>query len=192
MHPKVEEKYRKNDFEVPYDSANDSNLKSFWTQANQSNVPVTKDIYKIVRLKHRGVEYFYYHVKYTSRDVLGNKIEAMEYDKGYYEDPQFKFNYVMDPKTGTQKKTVTEVESTERIYELKWPKDFTQELQDQVVDSVDLLVISTGRKYGGYTFDDFKERTFDELVTLGRFGTLNPVVIEAVKKNTKQTTQPSR
>jgi hypothetical protein len=178
MHPEVKKLYEQNDFDLPLKSANDENLQAFWDKVAESKEPVNKEIYKIVRLKHKGQEYFYYHIRYTSRDVLKNKIQAMEPDKGYYDKPEFRHD--VDPQT--RKLRSTEIESTERIYELKWPVDFTEELQNLVTDTVDLLVIGIGRKYGGFSFDDFLDRSFDDLVTFGRFGTFNLAVINEVKK----------
>ena len=36
------------------------------------------------------------------------------------------------------------------------------------------MVIDGGRRYGGFTYEQFCNETFDDLVTIGKFGTLEP------------------
>ena len=183
FHPKVLQAYQEADFFENYvPKANEENEKAFWLVVEQAKQPVKREITKIVRVKKGGKEYFYYHEELTTRDHVKNEHHCF-HTVGKYKMPEF--NSAYDPKTG--KVRAKEIVREEEVYEFEWPDKWTPELEELVKEDVDLLVITTGRKYGGYSFDDFKERTFDELVTIGRFGTLEPKTIEAVKRRAKQT-----
>jgi hypothetical protein len=183
VHPEVIKKYQENNFEVGLESASDANEKAFFDQVTAAKQTVKKQIVKIIRLKKEGTEYFYWHEELTSKNYLGNKIHCYRV-QGKYEDPEF--NRQINPKTGTP--MAVEIESTETKYEYKWPSDWTPELEELVSESVDLLVVTLGRKYGGFNFQDFKDKSFDDLVTFGKYGTFNLATVKEIqKRNAKQT-----
>ena len=176
MHPKILEKFK---HEAPellenrLESASDANETRFLAEAKG---PIKREIVKIIRLKKGGQEYFYWHEEQKSRDYLGNETHFYKVD-GMYKDPEFR----RERGSNGQPKAV-EIAGQTDVYEYKWPQDWKPELEDLVSESVDLLVSTLGRKYGGFSFQDFKDRTFDELVTLGKYGTLSPQGIEREKK----------
>ena len=184
MHPEVVKKYVENNFQDQiFESASDANEKAFFDQVAASKQPVKKEIVKLVRLKKAGEEYFYWHEELTSRNYLKNKIHCYRV-VGHYKMPEF--NQIYNPKTGTP--MVTEIESETDVYEFKWPSDWKPELEELISETVDLLVITTGRKYGGFNFQDFKDRSFDDLIMYGKYGTFNPAMIKEIqKRNAKQT-----
>jgi hypothetical protein len=106
----------------------------------------------------------------TSQDALGNEIEVYMPWVGRYEKPTFEF--IVDPHTDA--KIPKGIKSKEIIYELEWPKQWNQELERDLSEKVSLIVATNSRKYGGFDFQDFKNRTFEELVTIGKYGTVNP------------------
>ncbi len=176
MHPTVIKKYQDAGLDI-YERASDANEAAFWDQVKTSGKPVKKEITKIVRLRKGKEEKFYYHEELKSRDHLGNKIHCYHV-VGTYKDPEFTTR--VDAKTG--KAVITEVEEETEVYEYKWPEQWTNELEELITETVDLLVVTPSRKYGGFSFEDFKEQSFDNLVTLGKYGTLNPVQIESIKQ----------
>ena len=182
MHPEVLKKYKENDFEIALERAEDINGKNFFDQAKQSKAEIKHEITKIMRIRKSRKEYFYYGEALKSRNYLGNPIHLYR-TIGKYDDPIFRSQ--VDPSTGN--KMAVEIESTETVYEFEWPKQWTDELEEKVTESVDLLIITPGRKYGGFTFSDFKEKSFDELVTIGKFGTSNPVIIKELEKKPAKT-----
>ena len=180
MHPEVIKKYKENDFDIGLERAEDVNEKNFLDQAKAAKQPIKHEIMKIVRGRNGKEEYFYYGEELTSFNYLGNKI--MHYRTvGKYEDPQFRFQI-----NEQGNKVATEIESHETVYEYKWPEQWTDELEELVSDKVDLLLITPGRKYGGFSFDQFKQYDYDQLKTLGTFGTLNPVIINEIQKKSKK------
>jgi hypothetical protein len=55
-------------------------------------------------------------------------------------------------------------------------------MEKRLYKKVSLTVVTMNRKYGGFTWEDYKERRFDDLVTFGRFGTFNPTSKELEKQ----------
>jgi hypothetical protein len=181
MHPKVLEKYREAnlDFEP---SANDKNIERFDLAVEKSHEPVKQEIIQVIRLQHKGKDKFYYQMSSRSKDTLGNKIEKFE-AIGYYDEPSF--NYRVDENGNS---IATAIEDLDRVYELDWPQDFTPEFEALLADNVSLVLIASGRHYGGFTLDDFKKCSNLELLNVGKFGIRNPTnkqIIEKVKGGKK-------
>lgn len=177
MHPRVTEQYEQNDFDFQK-SPNDINIERFDLSVEKSQQPVRQEIGQVIRLKHKGKEKFYYHIASKSKDSLGNSIHKFE-TIGYYDNPSF--THRVDEETG---KTISiEVEDTERVYELDFPQDFTQELENLLSDKVSLIVKArTGRHYAIADYLDFKNCTTDELEMIGRTGTKNSVIMREMEK----------
>jgi hypothetical protein len=181
MHPKVIEKYReaKIDFEP---SANDTNIARFDLAVEKSKEPVKQEIIQIFRLQSKGKERFYYQMSSRSKDNLGSKIEKYE-TFGYYDLPSF--NYRVDENGNS---IATAIEDLDRVYELNWPEDFTPELEEKLSDRVSLVLITSGRRYGGFSLSDFKECSPGELLNVGKYGIRNPTdkqIIERVEGGKK-------
>jgi hypothetical protein len=186
MHKKVLAEYKKYNAQVPeLTTANEENIRIFYEKTKASGNPIKREIVKIVRLKEKGKEYFYYGQELRSTDSLGNELEIYMQPVGRYEKPTFQF--IIDP--NTEARIPNGIKSHETIYELEWPKDWNSELENDLSSKVDLLVIAQGRKYGGYSFDQFKTHTFEELVTLGKYGTINPSpkIVDVVDQRRKET-----
>lgn len=184
FHPQVLQAYKDADFFDQYvPNAGEENVKEFWSIVDQVKQPVKREITKVVRLKKGGKEYFYYQEELTTKDHVKNEHHCF-HTVGKYKIPVF--NSAYDP--NTRKIKAKEIVREEEVYELEWPKDWNQELEDLIKEDVDLVAITTGRKYGGYSFDDFKEHDFNDLVFFGRHGTFDKQQVERFKKNAKSTT----
>ena len=170
MHKKVLDAYKKAGMELPLERAEDVNARIFYEKQKMSQKPINREIRLIVRIKEKDTEYFYYGQELTSEDSLGNEIHTYIQPVGKYEFPTF--DYITDPTS--KARIATGIRTYQTIHELKWPDQWTPELEKDVPDKVGLTVIAAGRHYGGYTWDDYKERTFQELVTFGRYGTFEP------------------
>jgi hypothetical protein len=174
MHVKTLSEYKKHNAEellTGLTSACDENIRIFMEKVKMSGKPVKREITSIYRLKQGNKEHFTYHQKLSSQDSLDNYIECWYPGIGKWSKPTF--STITNPETGA--KIADGIRSTETIYELEWPKDWTPELEADVVNDISNLVVIAGSlHYGGYTFDDFKNRSFDELVTFGRYGTFTP------------------
>ena len=185
MHPKVLAQYKKFNAELPnLKTANAENLEIFHSKTKASGKPIRREIVKVVRVKEKAKEYFYYGQSLTSEDALGNEIHVYMQPIGSYELPEFSF--IVDPHTDAR--IPNGIKNKKMVYELKWPGDFTKELEQDIADKVDLLVMTPSRIYGGFTWDDFKNRTFEELVTLGKYGILNPSpkIVEIADQRTRR------
>ena len=62
--------------------------------------------------------------------AYSNEIQCFR-TEGKYEDPRFVHKI-----DSVGNSAVAEIQGTETIYELKWPKDWTQELEEQMIDDV--------------------------------------------------------
>jgi len=174
LHPKVKQKYEQNNFPIDVEKASDQNEHNFLTQAKSD---IKKTIVKIVRVKANGKEHFFYGEEWTSKNYLGNKIMHYNDPVGKYEDPNFRT--VVDDKGNP---TVAEVEGFDTVYEYSWPSDWTEEMEARLGENVDLIVKHINRKYGGFSFEDFKNKSFDDLVRFGIFGTYNPAEQKQLEK----------
>jgi hypothetical protein len=176
MHPEVIKKYKQNNYEVALERAEDVNERTFWEQVKESKQPVKREIMQISRVKQGKQEYFTYQEEVTSKDSLGNEIHCYR-SVGKYEDPSFRYNINQNGQ-----RMASEILRTETVYEYKWPGDWTPELEELVTEDPSLTLITQSRHYGGFTFEQFKEDSYDDLVTFGRFGTKNPVIVNELKK----------
>jgi hypothetical protein len=180
LHKKVLAVYKKHSAEAllpGLTSASEENQRIFYEKSKTSGAPIHREIQAIYRTKIKGKEYFWYHQELRSEDSLQNEIEVFMPHIGKYETPFFSF--VTDPNTGA--KIPTDIKRTEDVYELQWPKDWTSELEEDLTDKLNLVLIANGRHYGGYTWDDFKNRTFEELLTFGKYGVFSKPVNEIIK-----------
>jgi hypothetical protein len=171
MHKKVLQEYKKYHAQLPdLSTAEEENHRVFYQKTKTSGKPIQREIVKVVRLKEKGKEYFYYGQELRSEDSLGNELEVYMQPIGKYEKPTFQF--IVDPNTDA--KIPNGIKSHQTVYELEWPKDWNPDLENDLSSNVDLLVSSQGRKYGGYTWEQFKNESFENLVMIGKYGTVNP------------------
>lgn len=182
MHVKEVAEYRKNNAEnllPPEDvkPAVDQNIETFLKKSKMSGKPVKRQITQVHRRRIGNKEYFTYHQQLSSFDSLDNHIECWFPNIGKWEKPSFE--YITNPDTGS--KIATAVRNRETQYELHWPKDFTEEIQKDLTENVDLIVITSSRKYGGYDLEEFKKRSFDELVTYGKYGVFSKPVEKVIE-----------
>ncbi len=183
MHPIVKQKLKENDFspeQLP-EVANHNNEEAFYAKVKISKKPIVHKLIKVVRTRIKGKEQVYYHETLKSKDFLNNPIDHTHV-MGKYEDPQF-ITYI-DPKTNTPK--VSEIAGFETVYEWPWtPNIIDQWLSQEGFELDDIcgfMVKDGGRTYGGFQYEQFCNETYDNLVTLGKYGTLLPAGIQKVIK----------
>jgi hypothetical protein len=185
LHPVVKQKYEEAEFDY-FKNANDRNEEVFFEQTAIAKKPIKHYIIKVVRTKIGKDEHVYYHETLRSKDYLDNLIDHTHVI-GKYEDPQFISS--VDPQT--RKPRQTEVHGFETKYEISWTPNIIDqwEAQDnfELDENIGYIVKQGGKTYGGYTRDQFCTETFDNLVTLGKFGTLEPAGIQKeIRKRNKQ------
>ena len=183
MHPVVKQKLEDNDFareQLP-EVANANNEDVFFEKVKDSKKPVIHKLIKIVRTRIRGKEHVYYHETLKSYDFLNNPINHTRV-MGKYEDPQFITH--IDEKTRRPK--VSEIAGFETVHEWPWtPNIIDQWLSQEGFELDDIcgfMVKDGGRTYGGFGQEQFCIETYDNLVTLGKYGTLSPAGIQKVIK----------
>ena len=193
MHPVVKQKYEEANFDMPPNEvANSNNEEAFAAKVKIAKKPVTHKIIKVVRTRIKNKEYVYYQETLQSRDFLNNFIDHT-HTVGKYEDPEFVTQ--IDPKTNTPR--ATEIQGFTTVYEFPWVPNIVDQwlTQDgfELDDICGFMVKDGGRTYGGYPQDQFCNESYDNLVTLGKYGTLNPAAItkEIQKRTARQTAQPS-
>ena len=180
MHKRVLAEYKKCHAEAllpALTSALEENTRIFYEKSKMSGAPIRREIQAVYRTKIKDKEHFWYHQELRSQDSLQNEIEVFMPRVGRYEKPYF--STITDPNTGA--KIPTGIQRTEEIYELEWPKDWTPELENDLIDKLNLVVIANGRHFGGYTWDEFKERTLNELVTYGKYGVFEKPIQKVIE-----------
>jgi len=183
IHPVVLKKWKEHGYILTnwLPSASQENEKTFWeTVEKNGGKPVIREITQIYRIKTGtgNKEYFFYNETLRSENKLGAPIHC-SHIVGRYEDPTFRPTFNLD----AGQVIGSDVDSVKTVYDLEWRKDFTDKLEEQVIDNASFIVISTTRrKYGGFDFEDFKNRTYDELIMLGKYGTLSPIMKDEIEK----------
>jgi hypothetical protein len=185
LNKEVQQKYEEAGFDY-FENATDLNEKAFFEKTKLSKKPITHKLVKIVRIRNKDGEHVYYHETLISKDFLNNRIDHSRV-MGRYEDPDFVST--VDPRTNLPR--ATEISSTSLVYQYSWTPNIVDQWLSQegfeLDDNATYMVIDGGRKYGGFTYEQFCNETFDNLVTIGRFGTLEPKGIEKVmRKRNKQ------
>jgi hypothetical protein len=183
MHPKLLAKYKREAPELLEDrmeTASEGNERSFWEQVNRSKVKVKREVTHLYRTKVGKKEYFWYGEELRSNDNLGNPIDHYHVI-GKWENPQFV--YQLGPEG---RKIASSIGGYTTEYELEWPKDFTEEIESKLIEKTQLYAkIDTGiggkKTYGILNYEDFKDASFEDLLTLGKYGTLDPKGIEREK-----------
>jgi len=66
MHKKVFQEYEKSGMQLPEETANEANIRVFYEKQKISQKSIKRSIVKLVRLKEKGQEYFYYGQELTS------------------------------------------------------------------------------------------------------------------------------
>jgi hypothetical protein len=180
LHPVILQKYKDSGYLLDkwLPRAEQENAKNFWATVDKNGgKPVIHEIQQIYRLKNGMKEYFFYQEALRSEDKLGKPIHHF-HTVGKYEDPNFKPTYHGD----TAEIIGNEIDSIKTVYELEWPKDWTDKMEEQMTDNCNFIVIAKGnRKYGGFDFEDFLEKSLDELVLYGKYGTFSPKAIEEIE-----------
>ncbi len=185
MHPLVKQKYEEANFDY-FQNANDRNEEAFFTSTKISKKPIKHQIIKVVRTKTGNQEHVYYHETLRSRDYLDSPIDHTRV-VGKYEDPQFIMN--IDP--STRQPRPSQIQGFETVYEFAWTPNIIDQWESQegfeLDDGCGFIVKHGGKTYGGYSRDQFSTETFDNLVTLGKFGTLEPEGIQKeIRRRNKQ------
>ena len=174
VHPQIIKAYSDNQCQF-WESANDINESAFFQQAAVAKKPVKHSITAVYRLKRGSKEHVFYHETLKSFNPKGAVIHHSR-TIGKYNLPIFTKTIVGD--TGESR---PEIESHQEIYELEF-KDWSKELDEQLTDDTGFVLITPQRKYGGFSRDDFFNRSFEELEQIGRYGTLHRDLQEEVRK----------
>ena len=178
VHPEVLKAYKTNEY--PYFTrAEDDNEKVFFEKAKASQHEVDHQVTQVFRLLHGGKEKMYYQETLKSKDYLNNPIDHSR-TVGKYSMPNFVKR--LDPQSG--KALPTEINGTETIYDLDFDKKRLEQLvkEGKINEHTNFIIITLGRRYGGFSYEEFIEHTLQELHTIGRFGTTNPQTIKAIKE----------
>jgi len=162
--------YKDNNYDY-FSRAEDDNEKIFFEKAKASQHEVDHQITQVFRLKNGKDEKMYYQETIRSKDYLNNPIDHSRV-VGKYEMPNFITR--LDPQTG--KALPVEVNGHTTIYDL----DFDKKRLDQLVkegsinENTNFVLITLGRRYGGFAYEEFVSNTFQELNDLGKYGTTKP------------------
>lgn len=132
--------------------------------------PIYREISQIIRARSSGKEYVLYSETLYGSDHENNQISFF-HTVGTYKKPSFKTTYNYDTKQAHTLPTG----QIETIYWVPYDKNLIDELYEAGSEDRDIeLLINVGSKqYGGrgfYSYDEFKNSTFEELARIGREG----------------------
>ena len=153
-----------------FPSASENNELNFFRLA--SSRQIKREINSVYRLKKQGQEFIFYHEHLVSKNNLGNKIDHTRVI-GKQTVPEFITQFDAE---GNESKYV---DSSEVKYSIPFDKEYLKkEIEPLLIENHNLYVIQYDKKYGGFGFSEFLELSYDDLVKLGKFGTLNPEEIK--------------
>jgi hypothetical protein len=154
-----------------FPTASENNEGNFFKLAG--NRPVKREINSVYRLKKGAQEFIFYYEHLVSKNNLDNKIDHTRVI-GKQTVPEFITQFDTE---GNESKYV---DSSEVKYSIPFDKEYLKkEIEPILIENHNLYVIQYDKKYGGFGFSDFLELSYDDLVKLGKYGTLNP---EEIKK----------
>lgn len=178
VHPEVLKAYKDANYEY-WERAEDKNEEVFFEKAKASQHEIEHQITQVFRLKVGTEEKMYYQEILRSKDYLNNPIDHNR-TVGKYDLPVFIKR--IDPNTG--KALPTEVSEHKTVYEL----DFDKKRLDLEVkrgtinEKTNFVLITLGRRYGGFAYEEFANSTFQELYDLGKYGAIRPTFKDREKK----------
>jgi hypothetical protein len=169
MHPKVKALYDDHpEIDRPISAIEDSE-KEFNNRTKNFDKVITID--QLWRTRRGGglkaVEYIWYLKRTTSKDFKGNK-KAFVKPEGKYDMPVLAFEWEDNEGQGK----ATGVQTYEQMFDIPFTKETVEEyLKSGMITADTGFAIDGGsRQYGGFTYDMFVERDFDELVYFGQNG----------------------
>lgn len=191
MHPLVKAEYDKHEF--PYTETTEDQRHADFLQKTKGSTHKLRinTIYR-VRLMNQK-EYLYYHYTIFGESISGNEHTDSQI-AGKYEFPIFHKNF----DNATNKLISTYIDRKETRYDIEFsPKNLQDILRKGEIEYPTAFVIDNGaRKYGGFSYDDFKDATFDQLLAAGRKGDVehvipipmpvSSVITEEIKKESKK------
>jgi hypothetical protein len=184
-HPKVLQRYQEVGWSTDLEPANDVNEKMF-LDFIKNKLPMTKKIQSMYRTRIGNEEFFFYHERWSSNDLIGNEISHFNPHVGTWEEPFFSFD--VDSQSGEIRPTA--ILRTEQRYELKFPQDLTSEIEKKLDPKVQFYIKIPGGTHKWYrvaTWEQFKTESYENLLNIGRYGTKNQVIVNELKKdNTDQ------
>lgn len=177
MHPEVERAYREAKFQVPANPA-DTNQEIFRRKTRRARDEDKQFFINQVWRVSQGPkkDFIFYERKTVIPDLAGNNENDTEI-VGRYDKP--KFRNIYNNSTGEPESVA--LAGFETVYDIPYSKEKMQEILDSGNSSDTVFTLSIGtqsgaRKYGGFSADDFVNRSFDELTQLALYGTIQPTV----------------
>jgi hypothetical protein len=193
MHRKVRQEYEKHKFEVPANPA-DTNQEIFRRKTKRARPEDIKVYINQVWRTAQGPkkDYIFYERKVVIPDLVGNEDTDTEL-LGKYEMPRFRNIY--NNQTGDAESIA--LAGFETQYDIPYSKEKMEEILTEAeierdgddkpvkvpVDATNTIFTLSigGRKYGGFSADDFINRSFDELTQLALYGQLAPNTVQNIK-----------
>jgi len=123
-----------------------------------------------------GKEFYYFGATMMAKNMLGQEGEPFSYDRyGFHLRPKLELQY--DEALNEKKPRIT---SYEPVWEFKWDKEEAKNLLASSYLPCEQFYVGKcgkrepidegGRHYQIFCLEDFLEGTFDELMSLGKFG----------------------
>jgi hypothetical protein len=167
MHPHVRKAYVEAGFPLP-DTPQDAREASFRRRTKRAKEEdIKKFINQVWRISQGPKkEYIFYEIKEVGPDLVGNEDTFTEI-RGRYDMP--KFRRVYDNTTGEAR--ITQIAGSETIYEIPYSKGKMEEILKSGDSENTVFTLALGnRKYGGFTREDFTNKSFEELAEMALYG----------------------
>jgi hypothetical protein len=155
----------------PRFDANETVLQRFLKITQKGKIPIERSVNQIVRTRSKGKDYLYFAVIYSAFDRAGNFATASDDTIGCVFVPKVvSRNQVTD-----EGETITvsaDVLDINPAYSIQFSKENLEALKPYLAEKLSLVVKAENRKYSGFSWDDFANRSMEELVLISRFGTI--------------------
>lgn len=161
MHPKAKEAYSQAGFDIPPtpQEANELVFRRKTKRAKEGEIK--KFINQVWRISKGGKEEFIiYEQKEVGADLAGNE-DTFTSMVGRYDMPKFRKVY----NNVSGEVDAVNLSGTETVYEIPYSKKNMEEvLNSGNSDNTAFTLWAGNRKYGGFTRDDFVDKSLDELI----------------------------
>lgn len=166
MHPKVKQAYNEAGFQIPA-TPQDAREENFRRRTKRAEDKIQKFINQVYRISQGPKkDFIFYELKEVGNDLAGNE-DTLTTQIGRYDMPKFRKLY----NNATGEAEAVQLAGTETVCEYPYSKaEMERILNSGNSENTTFTLIMGNRKYGGFTREDFINKSFDELAEMAIYG----------------------
>lgn len=160
MHPTTERMYKEAGMDN-YRLSTEDQVKANFERLTKGR-PKKHRIDQMYRVRRADKDYIVYNQTIISEDFPGNEVTCSE-TVGFHDEPQFHKTY--DPVSGEPKAIA--VAGNKTVYDIPATKSNIMKIlkgPDVIPSTTNFVLEHNNVKYGGFTYDEFTTKSFDDLM----------------------------